>query len=263
VASTGDRAYWEARLSERYALDGVGFTALGPAFNEAMYRTRRDLFLRRVRPLVVARPDLAVLDVGSGTGFYLDLWRELGVRRLTGSDLTSTAVERLRERHPGVELVRWDAGGEEPAPGGPYGAISAFDVLFHIVDDERYERALRNLFAALEPGGFLLFTDNFVHGATVRGETQVSRSLAEIEAAVSRAGFEVVARRPAFVLMNTPVDSSSPALNGWWDWLRKAVDAIPVAGRVAGALLAPLEVALATRLAEGPSTELMVCRRPA
>jgi SAM-dependent methyltransferase len=262
MTKTTDKAYWEARLTERYALDGVGYRGLGPSFNAWMYRARRELFLRRVRPLVQARPDLSVLDVGSGTGFYLDLWRELGVGSLTGSDLTDTAVGRLRERYPGIEVVRWDVGGEEGPPGGPFGAVSAFDVLFHIVDDERYERAFRNLFAALEPGGHLLFTDNFVHGPTLRADTQVSRSLTEIESTVRGSGFEVVSRRPAQVLMNAPIDSDSRALRAFWSWLARFAGTSDLLGRVAGAAVYPLDVALSRRLPEGPTTEMMVCRKP-
>jgi SAM-dependent methyltransferase len=257
-----DRAYWEARLNERFGLDGVGYLGLGPAFNEWMYRVRRDLFCSRVRPLVQARPDLSVLDVGSGTGFYLGLWRELGVRSVTGSDLTEAAVSRLRPRYPDVDLVRWDVGGEGRLENGPFGAISAFDVLFHIVDDERYARAFRNLFDLLEPGGHLLFTDNFLHGPTQRSETQVSRSLEEIEGVVRQTGFEVVARRPAFVLMNAPIDSRSRALGVFWTLLTKTAGASDRLGRLAGAALYPLEAPLARRLEDGPTTELMVCRRP-
>lgn len=39
-----DRAYWEARLAERYSLDGVGYLGLGSSFNAWMYRARRRSF---------------------------------------------------------------------------------------------------------------------------------------------------------------------------------------------------------------------------
>ena len=38
------------------------------------------------------------------------------------------------------------------------------DVLFHIVDDEGYARAIRNLAALLAPGGLLVLTENFLTG---------------------------------------------------------------------------------------------------
>ena len=103
----GERSYWEGRLSDAYSLDGVGWRGLGEPFNRWMYRVRRRLFLRRMRPLVKGRaPD--VLDVGSGTGFYVERWLELGAGSVTGSDITSTAVERLSARFPGQEFRRLD-----------------------------------------------------------------------------------------------------------------------------------------------------------
>jgi hypothetical protein len=39
--------------------------------------------------------------------------------------------------------------------------VNAFDVLLHITDDARWERAVSNLAAAVAPGGLLLVTDTF------------------------------------------------------------------------------------------------------
>ena len=99
-----------------------------------------------------ARPDARVLDVGSGTGFYVALWRELGVRPVTGSDITAKAVGKLRAAFPDDEFVRFDVGGEElPLPESSFDLISAFDVLFHVTDDARFRRALHNLSTLLPP----------------------------------------------------------------------------------------------------------------
>ncbi len=54
------------------------------------------------------------------------------------------------------------------------------DVLFHIVDDEGYARAIRNLAALLAPGGLLVLTENFLHRDTGRARHEVDRSLEEI-----------------------------------------------------------------------------------
>lgn len=257
-----DRGYWESRLSESYSLEGVGYLGLGSSFNAWMYRARRAIFVRRARPLVASKPDARVLDVGSGTGFYVSLWRELGVRSLTGSDITTKAVEELVAAFPEHRFVRFDAGGDEvPLPESSFDLISAFDVLFHVTDDVRFRRALSNLSGLLRPGGMLLFTDNLLHGETVRSATQVSRSLAEVEAAVRDAGLEIVSRRPALYLMNYPIDSRSAALHLLWRILPAVTNASRAAGWLAGAALYPLDLLLTRRMAEGPTTEMVLCRR--
>lgn len=257
-------AYWEDRLTGEFGLGQVGFIGLGEPFNTWMYRVRRHVFRRHARAVRRAWSDARVLDVGSGTGFYVENWLKLGVRDLVASDITNAAVNRLRARHPGITVHRIDIGDDvsaiEPAS---FDAISAFDVLFHIVDDEAFARAMRNVASLLKPGGTFIFSDNFLHAERQAVRHHVSRSLGEIEAAVAAAGLEIVTRRPSFVLMNDPVDSSSARLHGWWNGLTRRLRENPVRGRLYGAAVFPVELAATRLLREGPSTELMICRRPA
>jgi SAM-dependent methyltransferase len=254
--------YWDDRLTRRYGLDGVGYMGLAESYNAWMYRVRRRVFLAEARRL--AAPSTArVLDVGSGTGFWVERWHELGVRSVMGSDLTEVAVENLRRRYPGDTFMRFDVGGDaDPFGGERFDAVSMIDVAYHIVDDARFRRAFEALFALLKPGGVLLFSENFLHGETLRLPHQVSRPLTEIQRTVVDAGFRIVGRRPMFWLMNAPVDSHSRLHKGWWSLLERHTRR-PRLGAALGALLCPLELALVSRRSEGPSTELMVCRRPA
>ncbi len=257
------RDYWERRLEAHDGLGGVGWLGLGESFNGWMYAVRRRVFERAARRAAGARlTGLRVLDVGSGSGFYVDCWRRLGVARITASDLTQVVVDRLRARRPGVELMRLDIGSEDlPAGGETYDAISAMDVLFHIVDEDDYRRALRNLAGLLSPGGLLLFSENFLSTETDRASHQVSRTGAEIRVLLADAGLEPVELRPMFLLMNTPLDSSSRALAVWWRLLTGAVGLHDRIGWAAGALLYPLELALVHTTRDGPSTKLMTCRK--
>jgi SAM-dependent methyltransferase len=257
------REYWERRLADTYTLDGVGYAGLGRAFNGWMYKVRRAVFLRAVRDAWQPPPDAPVLDIGSGTGFYVDRWHELGIRQVTGSDITDTAVGRLRERYPQDRFERFDAGGAElPFAPGSFEAISAIDILFHIVGDEPFRRAFANVAELLAPGGLFFFTDNFIHRGAERVTHQVSRPLGEIEGIVAAAGLEIVTRRPMFFLLNAPVDSQSRALHTSWRLVSGVAARHEALGAAVGAAVYPLERALVARASEGPSTELMVCRRP-
>ena len=263
MSQGGERAYWERRLGEAFSLDGVGWRGLGEPYNRWMYRVRRRLILRRMSPLLPTGP-FDVLDVGSGTGFYIERWRELGARSITGSDITDVAVERLRNRFPGLTFVQLDIGGQLGSlEGRQFDVVSAMDVLYHIVDDVAYHRSIQNLGQLVRPGGLLVLTENFLHRPAVRAEVQVSRSLEEIEQLLGRAGFVLVERRPVFVLMNTPIDSSRRLHQGAFGVLARVLGRWPRVGGTIGATLAPIEVALASLLHEGPSTEMMVCRQRA
>lgn len=260
------KGYWERRFQSGPSLDTVGWLGLGLAFNRWMYRVRARIFRTRVRRALrvcgIAPRTAKVLDVGSGSGFYLDLWQRMGVRRVFGCDLTQAAVGKLQALFPGVEVSQADIGDERvPFEPGSFDAISCMDVLFHIVDDARYERAIRTCASLLRPGGILVFTDNFLHGGPIRIAHQASRSLQQIESAVASAGLRVIERRPVFVLMNTPVDSHNRLLQFCWRVLNAVVRRYPALGSPAGMTLYPPELLLSSVLREGPSTEMMICRR--
>jgi hypothetical protein len=86
--------------------------------------------------------------------------------------------------------------------------------------------------------------------------------LTEIEAAVLDANLEIVDRIPMFVLMNAPVDAPGSLLQHTWKVAAGLSSRSEVAGFLVGALLYPAELALTAAVAEGPSTELMICRKP-
>jgi SAM-dependent methyltransferase len=253
--------YWEARLGKGLDLSRVGYLGLGKQYNRWLYAVRRRVFLRELRaaPIELRRSD--VLDVGSGSGFYIDRWKELGVRSIVGSDLTRTATEGLRARYPGDECHRLDIGGDiGPLAGRQFDAVSAMDVLFHIVDDGRFARALRNIRLLLRPRALFVFSDNFVRRGTVRAAHQVSRSLAEIEARLSETGFEVLRRVPMAVLMNFPIDTDVPYWPASWRALARVVATHEALGFAIGAALLPVELICVSTRQEGPTTEMMVCR---
>lgn len=255
------RDFWEQRLDEDWTETGVGYRALGRPFNRWMYRVRREVFLREARELDLDLPAARVLDVGSGTGFYVALWRELGAASVTGCDITESGVRRLRGRFPDVTFFRVDVSDPGPAlPAGSFDAVSCIDVLFHIVDDGRYEAAVHALAGLLRPGGYLLLSENFVHGPAQRGPRQVNRSLPDITGLLDRAGLEVLRRVPMLVLMNAHVDAR-PARRKLWGAALRAATALPPTGWLAGAALYPLERRLVSTRAESPTTELAVCRR--
>jgi SAM-dependent methyltransferase len=256
-------AYWEQRLAADYSLTGVGFRRLGPSFNVWAYKVRRERFRGAVRRLSLDPVGADVVDIGSGTGFYVACWQELGAK-VTGMDLTETAVEQLSKAYPDASFVRGDVSAPEVV--GQFGAgsadaVSAMDVLFHIVDDAAFERALANVRDVLRPGGYFLYSDLFVHGKAQRVAHRVARPLVDIERAMDRCGFEIIERTPLFVLLNEPLDTRNLLYKWLWYGAGRLISSSDRLGAVAGRRLYPLEIKLTSRLKESPTTELMVCRR--
>jgi SAM-dependent methyltransferase len=256
------KEYWETRLQQNTGLLGVGHIRQTQSWNRAMYGVKKRVLRRVLRSTGVDPQTARVLDIGSGTGFVVDLWYAEGASRVTGVDLTDHAVGLLRARYPEGQFFQLDIGeAGATVAGAPFDVISANEVLFHIVDDERYDNAMRNIHDMLSPGGFLVFSDNFVRHGELRTPHQASRSSERIHAAVTGAGLRVVRRVPMFLLMGYPVDSSSRHQDIWRRTIGRAARSQGW-GTVLGRVLTPVEL-VATRLsAEGPTVEFMLCQRP-
>lgn len=257
------REYWQTRLKEHWNLHGVGYMGYGLAYNRWLYRVREKVFLRHVRALPLDFPRLRILDVGSGTGFYVALWKSLGVESVIASDIAPVAIEQLRQAFPEVTVVELDIGSPLAAHNfrDAFDVVTAFDVLFHVIDDNRFHTAVRNVSALCKPGGYFIFSDNFLHGKTLKTRYQVNRSLEEITHVVETAGFRIVKRAPVFFVMNAPVDTK-----GWWPlllwrFLLLPVRALHFLGALYGAALFPLEIMLTLVLKESPTTEILICQK--
>lgn len=257
------REYWEERLARSFGPAATGMQAYGDPFNRWLYRVIGVRFRHVVNRLHLRLTDSEVLDVGCGTGFLLRQWIRMGAAHVTGVDIAPTAITRLAPVFPECSLFRADVSeAPNPLPANRFLAISAFAVLFHIVDDARYRRALENIHAALVPGGWFVFSDNFIHSSRPpMGDYHVCRTREAIERTLAETGFDVVDRAPLFVLLGDPVDSDSRWLHRYWRALSWIVMRSHLTGGLLGGALFPLELLLTRSLRESPTTEIMVCRK--
>ncbi len=255
--------YWEKRLKHNFDAVGVGDNGLGTRYNEWLYSVRKTVFINKMKTMDMNLGTATVLDIGPGTGFYIDRWKELDVKSIVGADITQVVVENLSKKYPDVAFFQVDIGDSvAPLEQYEFDLISAFDVLFHIVDDEQFARAVKNIYSLLKPDGLFVFSDNFLHGESLRTSVQVSRSLSEIEALVRDTGFEILARFPMFVLMANPVDSNSQLMRVRWRITAKLCSTSEIFGFLLGAFYYPLELLSLSIVKEGPTTEMMICRKP-
>jgi SAM-dependent methyltransferase len=265
VDSSSDPAeYWQNRLTANYSLDGTGFQTLGQQYNKWMYRIRKVIVKRVIKGSISELNARDVFDIGSGTGFYIDMWKELGVTRVSGSDITDVAVLKLRQNYPTYEFFKLDIGQvvlPDHLSARKFDIISAFDVLFHITDDARYRNAILNINRLLNEGGIFLFSENFLHRDALKSQHQVSRPLDSIERILQGSGFRILDRIPMFVIMNAPVDTKSRILPSTWKFIRTTAKKGKFASNAAGCMLYPLELFLTRIAKEGPSTELMICKK--
>jgi SAM-dependent methyltransferase len=106
-----------------------------------------------------------VLDVGSGAGHWLDFYADVfGARRLVGVEISRPAAAALRARYAHtetVEVVEADVSSPAFDLDEEFEVVNAIGVMFHIVDDAAWRRAVSNLARRLVPGGFLVVGGQF------------------------------------------------------------------------------------------------------
>ena len=253
--------YWETRLEKSFNLHGVGDIGLGINYNNALYNVRKYAFHKLMKRLKTNFSDKKVMDIGSGTGFYIERWKELGVTAIKGTDITNVVVKNLSEKFPDATFTQLDIGEKIESPVPAYDFISAFDVLFHIVDDQRFEQAISNIYNLLNDQGYFVISDNFIHGETKRVKHQVSRSYEYMTKTIENVGFKHVKTIPMFVLMNDPVDTKSRVLKKIFWIITKNVRRSESMGKFIGAIIVPIEKMLISLKTESPSTEIKLYRK--
>jgi SAM-dependent methyltransferase len=192
------RDFWDERLSRQFDLRGTGETELSLAYNRACYELRREVLDRTLAEEGVDPRGRDVLDAGCGTGFFTAYYLGRGAR-VTGVDIAPTSIARLRERHKDATFVLADI--SETPPAERFDLVNAFDVLYHVVDDAKWERALGHLSDAVRPGGALLVTDPFSEVRGLQAHNK-SRSFTRYASVLVAHGLEPGRMRPTHVLLN-------------------------------------------------------------
>jgi len=107
----------------------------------------------------------AVLDVGAGAGHWADFYREVyDADRVTAVDIAPACVNALAakyENEAAVSVRQADVADPRFHLPRRFDIVNAIGVLFHIVDDGRWERALCNLADHLREDGVLVVGCNF------------------------------------------------------------------------------------------------------
>lgn len=137
----------EAELHSSYPASGFDVTDEGEGDSfwvRSRTRVLRREILRLTRPIGQAR----FLEIGCGTGMFLQSLTSEPNLELLGSEISLRGLKSATARNSGVEFIQLDAA-DIPFE-AQFDVIGAFDVIEHIDDDLTVLRGIRR---ALKPGG--------------------------------------------------------------------------------------------------------------
>lgn len=142
---------WKERVYASYT--GLAVDS-GPEQRQARWARERRQYIRRFRRFLPPDAHAPILEIGCGSGTFLDALRFLGYSRVEGIDVSPGQVAAAHAR--GVSSVTLAAATEYlRARPAAYAAIAAFNVLEHQTRGELFE-LLDAVVAALMPGGCLI-----------------------------------------------------------------------------------------------------------
>lgn len=206
------RSYWESRLNAKFDLTGVGFRRKSVAFNRWVYRVRTELMDGLLESNNWPPQGKDVLDIGCGTGYFIDYWLSRKAGSVTGIDIAEISIARLKEQFPQATFRLADLSDPDFHLDGTFDYITIFDVLFHIVDDPRFENAVANLARCCKPGSKVFITDLFGKKTFAGVRHCRNRSLDVYLSAFSKQGFKLISKTPLFFTLLPPSGFSNAAL---------------------------------------------------
>lgn len=180
-------AFWDGRHQRAAELAAGGDRGLSEGENFELYTVRLARLFEILRAHLAAERPWELLDAGCGRGVFTDGLARAG-HDVLGVDFSETAISYARAHHRGRYALSALEDIDVPAKD----AVVCIDVLFHVLDDAIWERALARMTGAVRARGLFVFADAMRAERFQLGDYIVHRSREEYEAALGRLGFRVL-----------------------------------------------------------------------
>jgi SAM-dependent methyltransferase len=152
------KTFWNEMLSDSFDLRGVGHFRMSNEENLKMYEEKKRVLAGEMEKCGV-KPDIntSVVEIGCGVGYWTEYCRSFGVKDYTGNDIAEISVTNLKKMFPDYNFIQGDIS-EVKLPENKFDLGVMIDVTQHITDDDRFNKAMDNLWKSLKQGAFLIIT---------------------------------------------------------------------------------------------------------
>jgi 2-polyprenyl-3-methyl-5-hydroxy-6-metoxy-1,4-benzoquinol methylase len=160
-----DSRWWDASFYTEGVSDRQ---TIGPRKNPITakyhYASTEMQILLHLRNSGTAVAGASVLDVGSGSGHWIDFYKSLDASPIAGMDVSHVAVEHLKEKYaadPSIDIHQGKALEVMRRLNREFDIVNAIGVMFHIVDDAEWAATVGAIGSIVKKNGLFVAGGHF------------------------------------------------------------------------------------------------------
>ncbi len=152
------KTFWNELLTNSFDLKGVGHYRKSNEENLKMYEDKKKILSDQMNAVgIKITPETRMVEIGIGVGYWTEYFHSLGVKNYLGNDIAEISVTNLQKKYPEYQFLHGDIS-EAMLPEGQFDIGVMIDVTQHITDDNRFNKAMDNLWKSLNSGAYLIIT---------------------------------------------------------------------------------------------------------
>ena len=201
------KTYWEKRLTKKFNLSGVGYVGFNEYYNKWLYKAKIRTLKKALSIYNIDISNKTICDIGCGTGFFVEFYKQLGAKEIVGIDITNVSIENLKLKYPEYNFIRGDVSSCELKKiiTQKFDILNVFDVLYHIKNDRDFEQAIMNISNFTQKMGLVFITDLYGLNSVEPAEHVKFRDRKIYDRVLSENGIEIVGVLPIYYLLNQPI----------------------------------------------------------
>jgi len=206
------RKYWTTRYNKEFSYRSSAHISFSWSYNQYVYKAYLRTFQKMLRRIDFDLKGKHVIDIGSGTGFYVNYFKRSGVASLIGTDITELSVIKLTKKFREFNFFQHDIAEQFPVwvKKRSFDLISIFDVLYYLVDDKSFERAIKNIASLCSENTLVVITDKFKLDIPQKGiKYYKHRSYEQYKDVLKMNRMKIIDRRPVNFLLKKPIPLSA------------------------------------------------------
>ena len=256
------KVFWEKRLSNDFSLKGVGCAGLSYNYNKWEAKAAKNSVDKLLKGSLKGKK---ILDIGCGTGYYLEYYMSKGATDITGLDITEKSISSLKKKYPNLKFYKADIS-KKIQLNLKYDIITAIAVLYHIVDADRFENSVKNIRKLAKKGSLIIIQDGFLkkYQPPKAGIHCYFRDYNSYKKILEKNGIEIIKKVPTFYFLNPPFDITNKTMRKLaltlWNVTMSIFAKNELTGNIIGFVLYYLDKAILSITKDSVALETIACR---